>query len=257
MQSIHHIDQHKLCQWKCSTGVCEILFQREIVKTWAQHFTEIHCHCPVPSQYTLGCLISSHQSQLGAEWKHQAFKCWFCVVPLMWKCFPLLSEQQLLFAAATSFFLRVFGEFSKRSCFVPSSQLNFIFPASSLPKESLMAVGNQERLQCFLLQGWRVLISANRGSAEGSDPNTATRRTSRDQARGKHMAIGTNFTFRVNLTVGNILKCGKKQKEIREIWSGFSWAACCEQNSAFSFLRDAHSSAGKAVRSSRGEPFFF
>lgn len=28
------------------------------------------------------------------------------------------------------------------------------------------------------------------------------------------MAIRTNFTLRVNLTVGNILKCGKKLKEI-------------------------------------------
>lgn len=60
------------------------------------------------------------------------------------------------------------------------------------------------------------MIGAIRRPAKGSDPSTAARRASRDEARVKSTAQA-NVSLGVNLTVGNILKYGKKQKEIASL----------------------------------------
>lgn len=97
----------------------------------ARHFMEIHqiivSHCPVPRSTHFGMVSQLLPKPVGSRGKAASFQVLVCVLPLMWKCFPLLFEQQLLFAAASNFFLRVFWEFSKRSCFLPSSQFNFFF----------------------------------------------------------------------------------------------------------------------------------
>lgn len=158
----------------------------------ARHFMEIHqiivSHCPVPRSTHSGMVSQLLSKPVGSRVKAASFQVLVCVLPLMWKCFPLLFEQQLLFAAASNFFLRVFWEFSKRSCFLPSSQFNFFFP-------SLLAVDNRQRPQRSLLKASELWSERSACCGRVAPEQGFPAVPGRDEARVKRAAIQANATL--------------------------------------------------------------
>lgn len=114
-----------------------------------------------------------------------------------------------------------------------------------------MAVDNQERLQHFLLKAGEFWSEPSADLRKGRTRARLPAAPAVTKPRWLYTPIQANAEIR-SATFWNT----EKTKGDCKIWNGFSWTACWEQNSAFSFLRAAHSSAEKLSGQAEEENFW-